>query len=69
MHWRTLSDGTAPVGALELLSLLTHVVIEELDKQWMRFVPRYNLKYVGEGIVESGLDGIVHVIVKCGLIL
>jgi hypothetical protein len=52
-----------------LLSLLTHVVIEELDKQWMRFVPRYNLKYVGEGIVESGLDGIVRVIVKCGLIL
>ena len=53
---------------LELLSLLTHVVIEELDK-WMWFVPRYKLKYVGEGIVKSSLDGIVRVIVKCGLIL
>jgi hypothetical protein len=61
-------NGTAPVGVLELLSLLTHVVIEELDK-WMRFVPRYKLKYVGEGIVKSSLDGIVRVIVKCGLIL
>ena len=63
-----LTHSTVPVSVLELLPFLTHVVLKELD-EWMQFVPRNNLKYAGEGIIESGLDGVVRVVIKCSLIL